>query len=87
MLSYIYGQFINYYKRELEREIEHRFNTRKEEKMNIFSKIQSLFTRTTVKSTVNTFTQLKQIYTGLRGLNLSIINRVHYPILYKELSD
>lgn len=52
--------------------------------MNIFTMIKSWFSR---KLTVNTFTQLKQIYTGLRGLNLSIINRVNYPVLYKDMGD
>ena len=52
--------------------------------MNIFTMIKSWFSR---KPTVNTFTQLKQIYIGLRRLNLSAINRVNYPVLYKDMGD
>lgn len=52
--------------------------------MNIFTMIKSWFSR---KPTVNTFTQLQQIYTGLRGLKLSVINRVNYPVLYKDMGD
>ena len=55
--------------------------------MNIFSKIKSLFVRKTAKPTVNTFTQLASIYSGLVHLNLSIINKVNYPVLYKDMAD
>ena len=55
--------------------------------MGIFTTIKSWFTRKPTLPTVNTFSQLKQIYAGLMGLNLSIINRVNYPVLYKDMSD
>jgi hypothetical protein len=55
--------------------------------MNIFSKIKSLFVRKTAKPTVNTFLQLASIYSGLMHLNLSVINKVNYPILYKDMAD
>ena len=55
--------------------------------MNIFTMIKSWFSRKPTLPTVNTFTQLQQIYTGLRGLKLSVINRVNYPVLYKDMGD
>ena len=55
--------------------------------MNIFTMIKFWFSRKPTLPTVNTFTQLQQIYTGLRGLKLSVINRVNYPVLYKDMGD
>ena len=55
--------------------------------MNICTMIKSWLSRKPTLPTVNTFMQLKQIYTGLRGLKLSAINRVNYPVLYKDMGD
>lgn len=55
--------------------------------MNILAKVKLLFSRRAVKPTVNVFLQLQQIYSGFRHLDLSVINRVSYPVLYKDMAD